>query len=131
MSVTWDKCTVNITNSTGSPMTYSSNSTSEGGIDTPGNIAAGGTGSFDGYSNWDDAANGCAGVVTFSLNDGTLFLVNYKTSYYYGGADDSKYSAGFQGALANRYKATVSDSSSSSNGGAGKRVTVSVTAAKA
>jgi hypothetical protein len=125
MALYWDQCTVNITNNTKSPLTYSASSTSQGFlIDSPSNIAAGATGSFKGSSNSGNAADGCAGIVTYSLTDGTLVNVNYVTSYYYGVSDQSKYICGFQGPRANAYaNKTNKPDTQSSNGGAGKRVT--------
>jgi len=96
MALYWDQCQVNITNNTTSPMTYSSSSTSDGFlIDNPGNIGAGpgATGSFKGSSSSGNASDGCAGTVTYSLTDGTLVNVNYKTSYYYGPSNNSSYTA--------------------------------------
>ncbi|MGA2146376.1 MAG: hypothetical protein ABSH49_15590 [Bryobacteraceae bacterium] len=127
MALYWDQCQVNITNNTTSPMTYSSSSTSDGFlIDNPGNIGAGpgATGSFKGSSSSGNASDGCAGTVTYSLTDGTLVNVNYKTSYYYGPSNNSSYTCGFQGPRGNLYtNKTNSVDTQGSNGGAGKRVT--------
>jgi hypothetical protein len=125
-------CTVNITNSTGSPLTYSNQSITHGLFETgPSSVATSATGGFVAESSWDDASDGCQGTVTYSLTDGTLFIVNYYTSYYYGPADKSAYSGTFQGPLANSYSAKTTSSSQSSNGGAGKRVTVTIIASTA
>lgn len=126
MCVVWDACEIDITNNTSSPLTLSNSSATTGTWDSspPSTIAAtGGTGSFQGRSTCGNAADGCAGFAQYSLNDGTLVNINYKTSYYYGIDDNSQYSPGFQGARAGQYtNKTNNPVTSSSNGGAGKRV---------
>jgi hypothetical protein len=126
MCVVWDMCTIDLTNNTTSPMTLSTASTSAGTWDTspPATIAPNSTSSFAGRSTCGNASSGCAGTVAYSLTDGTLVNIEYVTSYYYGIANDSAYTPGFQGPRANMYQnKTNNPVTVGSNGGAGKRVT--------
>lgn len=126
MCVTWDQCTVNITNNTTSPLTLSTSGATYGYFDTkPSRTinANGGTGSFVVNSTCGNAADGCGADATYSLTDGTTFNISAYTSYYYGIDNNSAYNAGFGGAKGNHYQNTKnSQDQSSSNGGAGKRV---------
>jgi hypothetical protein len=87
---------------------------------------AGGT--FTGSST-SGLTSGCAGKVSYSLDDGTgvddgtLVNIRYYTAYPYGPSDNSSYTVGFQGAHANRYQiANEIVQTDPSNGGAGKSV---------
>jgi len=125
MCLVWDMCTVNITNNTTSPLTFSGDSISTGTFDTvpPANVASGTAGTFAGRSTCGNASDGTQGQVAYSLNDGTLVNIKWYTSYYYGLGDSSSYTVGFQGAHAAQYTAKAnSQVTSESNGGAGKRV---------
>ncbi len=126
MCVVWDKCTIDLTNNTTSPMTLSSAVTSEGTWDSspPATIAAGAKVSFAGRSTCGNASDGCAGTIVYSLNNGTLVNIYYYTSYYYGIDNNSVYTPGLQGPMAGSYKfGHNSVDTQGSNGGAGKRAT--------
>jgi hypothetical protein len=124
MAIYWDQCEVTFTNRSQRPMTFSdANPTTGFIVNTPtASVQNGATGTFTGSAT-SGLLSGCGGKVTYSLNDGTLLNINYWTAYPYGPADNSSYTAGFQGANANRYQiASNNVKTDSSNGGAGKRV---------
>jgi hypothetical protein len=125
MCVVWDKCTFNITNKTGQAMVFTTASTTAGTWDTspPQTIAAGQTASFAGRSTCGNASDGCGGSVTYTLFDGTTAILSYVLSYFYGIADNSVYTPGLGGARPQSWKWVSSESTESSNGGAGKRAT--------
>jgi hypothetical protein len=124
MAIYWDQCAVTFNNKTNRPMTFSEANANTGFIDgTPtASVPNNASGTFTG-SSVSGLLSGCGGKVTYSLNDGTLAIINYWTAYPYGPADSSYYNVGFQGANANRYKIDSNQvKTDSSNGGAGKRV---------
>lgn len=127
MCVVWDQTTVNITNNTTSPLTLSTSNATTGKFDSKPTTTInpnGGTGSFVVNSTCGNASDGCAANASYSLTDGTVLTISAYTSYYYGIDDNSAYNAGFTGSKANHYQNIHnSQDRQSSNGGAGKRVT--------
>lgn len=126
MAIYWDQCEVTFANKTDSPLKFSTWPTTAGfPFNTATNLVAPltGTGTFTGSSDNANASSGCAGVVSYSLDNGTMIIIDYRTSYYYGVSDNSRYSVGFSGPLSSRYDIANSNViTDSSNGGAGKRV---------
>lgn len=124
MSIYWDQCNVTFNNKSNYPMTFSDATATTGFIDgTPtASVPNNSNGTFTGSST-SGLLSGCGGKVSYSLIDGTLVNISYWTAYPYGPADSSYYTAGFQGANANRYQiANNNVQTDQSNGGAGKRV---------